>query len=74
MTGYVVSGRIDRGRPRIAAPARPPAAPPDRAPGAEPLLFDISSPGQRDMELRWEAVRERWAQLTFFLFDPESWR
>jgi hypothetical protein len=23
---------------------------------------------------RWQAFRERWSQLTFFLFDPESWR
>ena len=22
---------------------------------------------------RWSAARERWAQLTFFLFDPEFW-
>jgi hypothetical protein len=23
---------------------------------------------------RWQAFRERWSQLTFFLFDSESWR
>jgi hypothetical protein len=23
---------------------------------------------------RWAAIRERWSQLTFFLFDPNSWR
>jgi hypothetical protein len=23
---------------------------------------------------RWRAACERWSQLTFYLFDPESWR
>jgi hypothetical protein len=23
---------------------------------------------------RWTAARQRWSQLTFYLFDPESWR
>ena len=74
MAAYVVSARIDRGRPHIAASTWAHAQPVDRPAAAEPLLIDTSPPGQRDMELRWEAVRERWSQLTFFLFDPQSWR
>ena len=23
---------------------------------------------------RWTAIRERWSQTTFFLFDADSWR
>jgi hypothetical protein len=23
---------------------------------------------------RWARIREAWAQTTFFLFDPDSWR
>ena len=23
---------------------------------------------------RWRAARDRWSQLTFYLFDPDSWR
>jgi hypothetical protein len=23
---------------------------------------------------RWAAVRDRWSELTFYLFDPQSWR
>ena len=74
MAAYVVSARIDRGRPHIASPAWTPAQPVELSAAAEPSLIDTSPPGQRDMELRWEAVRERWSQLTFFLFDPQSWR
>ncbi len=29
--------------------------------------------GER-LAARWDDLRETWAQTTFFLFDPESWR
>jgi hypothetical protein len=29
---------------------------------------------QRPTSDRLERIRERWAQTTFYLFDPESWR
>jgi hypothetical protein len=37
------------------------------------------APGEADHDEawslpRWTAFRERWSQLTFFLFDPNSWR
>ena len=77
MAAYVVTARIEAVKPRAA-----------RAPGAaattwsrvwparfsDDRLVDTTPPDQRDLELRWEAIRERWSQLTFFLFSPESWR
>ena len=76
MAAYVASARIDGGRPRVVAPARPTVEPADRrgATAAEDWVLDISPPGQRDLELRWEGVKERWSQLWFFVLDPESWR
>lgn len=75
MSGYVVAARVTAGGPRWAGPP-PPAAPDDRADsiGAEAgpeLLRPADDPLLGE---RWEAFRERWSQLTFFLFDGESWR
>jgi hypothetical protein len=53
-----------------SASADDPAAPA----AAEPWVLDTSPPGQRDLELRWEGVKERWSQLWFFVLDPQSWR
>jgi hypothetical protein len=88
MAAYVASARIDHGRPRIVArgglPARLPAERVDRRTATasataalavvEPWVLDTSPPGQRDLELRWEGVKERWSQLWFFVLDPQSWR
>src|SRR5262245_40341344 len=73
MASYVVSARIEPSRPhRAAAPAA--ALDADTPPAVEPWLLDTTPADQRALELRWEAVRERWSQLTFYLFDVESWR
>lgn len=74
MNGYAVAARVQPdsprwvdGRPEEAADA--PWQPGDSgalemlAPGSDPLLGE-----------RWEAFRDRWSQLTFFLFDGDSWR
>ena len=76
MAAYVATARIDRGRPRVVAPAEPPAPTVDRRALAatEAWVLDTSPPGQRDLELRWEGIKERWSQLWFFVLDPESWR
>lgn len=75
MAGYAVTARIERVQPRrtqlspgarwtIAAAVR---ATDDRvAPTAEDL-------GPTSSE-RWIRVRDRWAQLCFYLWDPEGWR
>jgi len=80
MAAYVASARIDGGRPRVVAPVRPLASPTRAGAFAgvtlasEDSILDTSPPGQRDVELRWEGVKERWSQLWFFVLDPESWR
>jgi hypothetical protein len=72
---YVASARIDRGRPRLAADvgSRIVAAAP-RLPAMTDGLLDTTPPEKRALELRWEAVCERWSQLWFFVLDTESWR
>jgi hypothetical protein len=74
MAAYVASARIRPPRPHFASAS-------DVLPRSgygeacdDERLVDTTPPGQRDLELRWEAIRERWSQLTFFLFDAESWR
>ncbi|HEX5012802.1 MAG TPA: hypothetical protein VFV72_01495 [Candidatus Limnocylindrales bacterium] len=73
---YVVRARIRPTRPNVAAWSEAPVRWYPAAPGTpdDETLVDTSPPGQRDLELRWQAVCERWSQLTFFLFDAESWR
>jgi hypothetical protein len=83
MSGYVASARIVHAVPRLVradGPAERPSvvAPP---PPAEMLIVESDPPAagaaSRIVERAEEhvaAVRERWSQLTFFLFDPNSWR
>jgi len=52
---------------------------PDRDRPADPSpsasLEDLGGrPFGRDALDRWAAMREQVAMVTFFLFDPESWR
>jgi hypothetical protein len=80
MSGYVASARIVRGTPQLARASNRtaegwteplPAAPP------EGLIVDADAgPALTAGGLveRVQAIRERWSQLTFFLFDPNSWR
>jgi hypothetical protein len=73
---YVASARIDRGRPRLLAAAASRAA---TAEGTQPVAIDgrpvdTTPPELRGLELRWEAFRERWSQLWFFVLDADSWR
>jgi len=74
---YVASARIDRGRPRLIATSATIAVPTGdvpRAATADGRLVDTTPPERRGLELRRDAVRERWSQLWFFVLDPESWR
>lgn len=79
MSGYVASARIVRATPRLAraGPASdsatwmPVAAEPAEVPIVE--AFDATDHGPGLIE-HWAAFRERWSQLTFFLFDSASWR
>ena len=80
MSGYAASAQIRGARPRLADPAwvdgvgvatggREPAAP--EIVSLEPGEGSSAATSFAD---RWDAARERWAQLTFYLFDTESWR
>jgi hypothetical protein len=77
MSGFVASGRIASASPRLARPASEDG-------NGEPVTLAASRP-DRSSELievviveplsdRWAAIRDRWTELTFYLFDPQSWR
>jgi hypothetical protein len=80
MSAYTASARIGRVPPRLAT--REDAA--DRAPEWSSPPVDIApilaDPAGRPLDPeptlaeRRAAIRERWAQLTFYLFDPNGWR
>ena len=81
MSGYVASARIVRSTPRLARPGstdvwRHGGSEPS-SPGASQLVDTVSGepigPAASD-ESRLAAIRERWSQLTFFLFDANAWR
>ena len=78
MSSYVASARIVGAAPRLARVSRAMDAS-DRAAAAEPadiLIIDAANGtdhGPILAECR-DAFRERWSQLTFFLFDANSWR
>jgi hypothetical protein len=81
MSGYVASARIVRASPRLARPggivelaerAQLPVPVPVPAETVE-LGTDLPAAGPTLAE-RWDAARERWAQLPFVLLDAESWR
>jgi hypothetical protein len=84
MSGYVASARIVRAAPRLAAPPRLGPDDVDRRPRpAVSVLIDVDAEGnsrgavQRDgrgHDDTLRAVRDRWAELTFYLFSADSWR
>jgi hypothetical protein len=54
---------------RVARMAGSIAEPHDVARPSEVLV-----PAEPGFAVRWAAFRERWRQLTFYLFDPNNWR
>jgi hypothetical protein len=73
MNGFAVSGRVERTAPRLIRAGdvkRGFAATPQLADVTE--LVDIRDPGP--LSDRWAAFRDRWSELTFYLFDAQSWR
>jgi hypothetical protein len=77
-SGFAVSSRIERVKPRLARSdwrdwddvfgSRP--RPPEATDRDELIELRIAEP----LAERWAAFRDRWSALTFFLFDPQSWR
>jgi hypothetical protein len=76
MAGYAVSARIERAAvraaPRIARDAPGPRRDPDAI--GDDTVDLVGRPVDMVIAERWSLIRESWAQTTFFLFDPESWR
>ncbi|MEA2613305.1 MAG: hypothetical protein QOI52_1264 [Chloroflexota bacterium] len=76
MAAYAVTARIERVRPRVARWTA--ASQLDRA-AVDPILQTeaidlVGRPLAAIVAERWARTREAWAQTTFFLFDPDSWR
>lgn len=88
MSGFVAPTRAVRARPRFSRLGRDAfdsSAGARRAldaAEADALLDDVEVldrpvpvPERRlALATRWQAVRERWAQATFYLFDGDAWR
>jgi hypothetical protein len=75
MTGHVAPVRLERVQPRrsVARHDPPAAIPTDH--DDQTMVIDLVG-GADDGLLgeRWTRLRETWAQMTFFLFDGDSWR
>jgi hypothetical protein len=79
MSSYVASARIVHAVPRLARSNRSVERAIEGAPAlpVEDLIVEadplVASAWGRVAELA-TAAGERWSQLTFYLFDPNSWR
>ena len=79
MSGYVASARIVHAAPRLVRPnqAIERSIQAADAPPVEDLIVEAGPPGASAWGCVAELVAaagERWSQLTFYLFDPNSWR
>lgn len=80
MSGYAASARLQGGSTRFVAVAadRRPITHEPVAPSPEGADRGRAEPARRPaierLASRWDDLREAWAQTTFYLFDPESWR
>jgi len=80
MSGYVASARMVHGTARLARSTDHVAdrwTEPVRPATPDVIILDADAapePVAAGLVERVRAVRDRWSQLTFFLFDPNSWR
>ncbi len=77
MTGYRATARIGRVTPRVLLGTAGDPGGADSVLGeADRLAFedDASVVDDDAFADQLEAIGERWNQLTFYLFDPQSWR
>ena len=78
MIGYVATGRITQAHPRfVGSGSSRPALDVTAAQSlADPDSDAVphSRPLDERLAERWAQIRDEWAQVTFFLFDPNSWR
>ncbi len=75
MAGYAASSRIGSVAPRarLGRLDRPLLTGAD-LPTASVTIDLVGAPATHPGSGRWAALRERWTQATFFLFDANSWR
>ena len=80
MAGYAVTARIQSVRPHRTG-AAPRAIRAAQRPSREAEALDAArTAGPQTVPIgidaweRWVRVRDRWTQLVFYLFDPDSWR
>jgi hypothetical protein len=78
MSAYIATARIERASPRLligisadrdADAGAPVAAQPD-----DPIVDLTAADAGDPLAQRIAAAKERWSQLTFYLFDAEGWR
>ncbi len=76
MAGYAVSSQIGHVTPRLATRTRPSATPepfPDVAVDVATIDL-VGRPLDEILAERWDELREMLGPMTFYLFDPDSWR
>lgn len=75
MANYAVSARIGRVDPQLTVRRDGGPLDPDALQGRiDPSLDFVESIWDDRFSERLIQWQERWAQATFYLFDPESWR
>ena len=79
MNGYAASARVIRVKPRLIERGRwldgaPAWVAVEPAAVEDVHLVAGDDPPAVSLAERWDRFRDRWAQLTFFLTDPNSWR
>jgi len=79
MAGYAASARITEARPRFVGSIGKHST--AEAIPSVPITAVVAQPRPRDRRprgrwigTRFEAAREGWVEVTFFLLDPNSWR
>jgi hypothetical protein len=73
VSGYVVAARVEAGGPRFVGWSSIDVTP-DRDGPSDALPTDLIALDEPSLDQRWDAIRDRLSQLTFFLFDGDSWR
>lgn len=80
MAGYAIQARVVSVRPRRTRSSRVRASAAGHAmavadrDGTDARAFVIDRPPGTPGARRWAHIRQIWSQMTFFLFDPNSWR
>jgi hypothetical protein len=83
MAGYAIQARIDGVRPRLSVRASGDtdgvglASWPgfdDDAGIHDPFAFTVAQEPAPTLAERWDQAGRVWSEMTFFLFDPHSWR